>query len=328
MPRLELVEERNIRPGRVVGGQVFGGISALADDGKGGLWALSDAHGEHEPARMFRLRDLDPVEVVLLQGAPEGARFDPEGLARLPDGRLFLSTEGEAREPRIKPALYQVLDGRLTPGPAVPEAFWPEPEHGPQVRGVRHNLGFEGLTATPDGGLWLANEQALVQDGTTTSFAAGTLVRLVRYGPDGRCRAQYRYRTDAMHPDPRPGEVESFDRGVSALAALDARRLLVLERGSVAIGGVYDNQVGIFMVVLPEASGESCEEPGDELDKELVLDLASIVPLLDPTYGDLDNFEAMVVTDGGQSLTLASDDNFRDDQRTALLRFRVDPARD
>jgi hypothetical protein len=332
--RLSLAQERNVAPGAVVDEQSFGGISALvfrASDRR--LLALSDGRAEHGPARMFSIdaSRLEPEAAIPLGEPLASQALDLEGMARSRDGSLWVSTEGDGkRSPRLPPAIWRIDDnGRPLDEVRVPDQLIPTPT-GPLRRGVRHNKGIEGLTATPDGRRVIAAvEQALVQDGPPATFEHGTRVRLVVY-EGTEARAQHAYLTDPVPAASAPGEITNADNGISALAALDESRLLVMERAGVAVEGVYTNHVRIYQVSLEEAVDvshlDALSSTTPVLSKHLVLDLDAIIPDLDPIYARLDNFEAMALgsaPDGSPRLFVASDDNFSSDQRTALLAFDI-----
>lgn len=333
---LRLVNERNVRPHTTVDGQSFGGISALVfRERDRQLLALSDGRAEHGPGRMFVV-DADRLEpsTAVLFGAPIATRaLDLEAMARASDGSLWIATEGDGkRSPRLPPAIFRVSDdGRVLGEVPIPKQLEPTPL-GPLRHGVRTNRGIEGLTAAAAGGgrVVAAVEQACAQDGPPATLTSGTTSRLIVYD-NGTPHAQHAYLTDPLPPATRPGKVTAADIGISALAAIDRDRVLVMERAGVAVDGVYSNRIRIYEITLAGASDVSTLEalpPGTPvLDKRLVLDFDQVVGELDPAYGRLDNFEAMALgtgPDGSQRLYVASDDNFSDDQRTALLVFVVE----
>ena len=333
---LTLVAERNVPPHTVVGEHRFGGISALVFRGRDRqLLALSDGRAEHGPGRLFlvdadRLIATDAVRF----GPPMASQaLDLEGMTRASDGTLWVATEGDGkRDPRRPPSIWRVTDdGHVLGEVPVPDQLVPTPS-GELRHGVRSNKGIEGLTAPLEGGARVvaAVEQACAQDGPTATFEQGTTTRLIVY-EGTTARAQHAYLTDPVPPASAAGEVTAADIGVSALAALDRDRLLVMERAGVAVDGAYTNHVRFYEVSLAGAIDVSTVDAlaadAPVLAKRLVLDLDSIIPDLDPAYARLDNFEAMAfgtAPDGSLRLYVASDDNFSDDQRTALLVFAVE----
>ncbi len=246
--------------------------------------------------------------------------------------------------------LTRLHDGE---GEAFPEKF--VVEGWPPEKGVRHNLGFESLTVSPDGTkLFVGGEESLLQDGPTATFEHGALCRIIEYRVgDGEIApvAEYAYPLGpvtwpATLDDIEPADVD-LDVGLVELVALTETKLLALERDFIRERegerrGL--NRVRIFLVDVEGAtdvSGVSSLknglknglENGDEfrpvrpVRKQLLLDFDDIVPKLSPAFRRLDNFEAMglgpVLPDGGRSLLVVSDDNFSARQRSAFLLFSL-----
>jgi hypothetical protein len=139
--------------------------------------------------------------------------------------------------------------------------------------------------------------------------------------------AEHAYLTDAIPA--AAGNVGTAVLGVSALMALDDRRLWVLERAGVAIDDVFENRLRIYQVDVSRAldvSQKPSVTTSDALPKSLVLDLDDVTARLHPPK--LDNFEGMALgprTEKGQrSVVLVSDDNFKATQRTALVAFALE----
>lgn len=118
---------------------------------------------------------------------------------------------------------YHLVDGSLLQSLAVPPVFAQR----------RSNLGFESLTAGPDGShLWTANEEGLSVDGPRATREEGSVVRLLRYDRDEdalHAAAQYAYRTEPIHGDLVP-LVNRHQNGLVDLATLPDGTLLALER--------------------------------------------------------------------------------------------------
>ena len=130
----------------------------------------------------------------------------------------------------------------------LPEHYLPDAGG---TRGVRDNLGFEGLAVSPDGSrLFIAAENALIQDGPTADLDVGSPTRiLVIELPGGRPIAEHLYEVGPVPDQPRPASAFRTN-GVSEILALDNHRLLVLERSfSVGVG----NTVRIYLVDLEGA---------------------------------------------------------------------------
>ena len=134
---------------------------------------------------------------------------DTEEILLLPDDTLLISSERDRAATRgcaasrstaacSRTGRFQILPARLTAGCAGPQV---------QTRGVRSNLGFEGVTLAPDeSALYVMNEEALAQDGSIATPASGTNVRLLRYslssGTPVRSAGHLSHREDLRDADP------------------------------------------------------------------------------------------------------------------------------
>lgn len=145
-------------------GLPVGSLSGLAYDAATGRWAAASDEIQR-PRLVWMDLALGPAITVtprgltrmtLAPGLPADTltALDMEGLALFPDGSFAVSHEGHidrtgtARQPRV---LRATQDGVVTTVIRPRDAFTIDPAD--RTRGVRHNLGFEGLTRTPDGRL-------------------------------------------------------------------------------------------------------------------------------------------------------------------------------
>ncbi|GAB4343229.1 MAG: esterase-like activity of phytase family protein [Cyanophyceae cyanobacterium] len=184
---------------QAIAGVPVGGLSALAyDRSRDRFLALSDARGDHGPARFYTLAmefdrgtggngDAPKIRRVRVESAtalgdrdgqpfPAGS-IDPEGLALSPRQTVFISSEGDVRN-GIDPFIgeFDRTTGRLLKTLPLPPYYLPQrdetkPDAPP--RGIRNNLGFESLTVWPPGDraaavepfrLFTATESNLAQD--------------------------------------------------------------------------------------------------------------------------------------------------------------------
>lgn len=366
---LELVADFNIATGTSFGDIPdvdFGGLSGLFfDPDRMEIVAISDSRTNNwyftlemeldgnsitvTPKAVTRLEDgsFPDADGAAGAGAPaDGASaarrvFDPESIARAPNGNLFVSAEGlVALEPRIAPTISEFEpDGRFVRFLPVPDKYVPEAE-GPQTKGTVNNLAFESLTVSPDGSrLFTATEAALVQDGAPSSAEEGSPARILEIeiteGTAGSVK-EYVYRVE---PLTLPDDFEPIagENGVVELLALGNEELLALERNFVR-GGTREaprrrNVIRIFRVTLQGATDVadifSLADATDlvPVTKELVIDFDEITPGLSPQYPALDNFEGLswgpILPDGSPSLIVVSDNNFNPWQRTSFLLFRI-----
>lgn len=340
LTRLQFLGEARLPPRTRLGDTEVGGLSGLTFDPRRGVfYVVSDDSGGRGPARFYTVRlDLEAagavtgVEVIGVttlrddrgEPLPRGS-VDGEGIALLGDSSLFVSSEGHAN--RLVPPFVRRfdLDGRLAEELALPQGYLPRSD---RRAGVRHNLGFESLTLTPDGRhLFTASENALLQDGPEAALGQRSPCRILRFDlASGRASGEFLYWTEplaaaALVPDGL--EVA----GLVELLALHPDYLLALERSfSLGVG----NSIRLFEVSLAEATNflglESLAYPSPEAlhaaDKRLVLDLGELGV-------QLDNLEGMTfgpgLPDGRRTLVLVGDDNFNPPlQVTQFLVLGVD----
>lgn len=327
-----------------------GGISGLTYDADNNIYyALSDDRGTRESEAnsndpRFYTLDIDLSDGSLDEGDVEfqTVRFlnnvssqaftpgsvDPEGIALTDEETLYISSEGDANN-LIDPFIAEfTLDGQILDELDVPDKFLPTAD---QSSGIQNNQAFESLTITPDGNtLFTATENALFQDGESSSLEAGSPVRIIQYDLDTEeVVGEFLYETDPIPFAPDP--VDSFaDNGLVELLATDnTGTLLALER-SFAVG--VGNNIRLYEIDVRGATNISSvdgllNEEGEITDVD---ETVSKRLLLD--FSDLgitqDNSEAVsfgeTLPDGRQSIIVASDNNFNDAQFTQFLAFAID----
>ena len=305
-------------------GTRIGGFSGITrDETTGRYWVISDDRGQYGPVRVYRLRiDLPTgpggaqpaapavvVEAMLPLRDASGRPFAPsmidtEGIALVPDGFLV------STEPIVRKGVQAFIgahgpDGVLRREIPLPARYRTEGE-----RGIRDNLGFEGLATTRDGRYLFAGlENALAQDGPTADVGVPSRSRLLRFDlrTPGR-PAEFVYVVDAVSPAPPDAEA-ARGNGLSDLLPIDDEHVLVLERQFIEGIG---NGLRIYEVSLEGATDVSGLDSlkGASFvpaSKSLVVDFADIG--IRP-----ENFEGMTfgppLPDGRSTLVVVSDDNF------------------
>ena len=321
---VELLAETSLPGDLEVDRTLVGGLSGLTyDPGCDLYYALSDDRGSIGPPRFYTLRvrlDGDGVDARVLgatllrgaDGAPyESGELDPEALALHADGTLFLASEGIPHR-ALDPLIGRFgLDGAVQDAQELPDHFLASEDGG---RGVRNNLGFEGLAISPDGRrLFVASENALIQDGTVADLDSGSPTRILVIDlVGGQTVAEHLYLVSPVPDEPRPAGAFRTN-GISEILALDNTRLLVLERSfSAGVG----NTVRLYLVDLEGAANIAHIESlrgihglhPEPLTKVLVADVANLG--VEP-----DNIEGMalgpVLEDGRRLLVLIADNNFQ-----------------
>lgn len=358
IPELEFIGMQILPTGSTVDGIRINELSAIAyDPERDQFLAVNDSPGPGA-ARIYRFElnydgqrfhDLEAVNARQLRYADGSVLpdIDAEGLTLGPGGELYVATEGrsgtadpDSRNPAVW--AFDLTNLRRTGVLPVPEKFLPRDRAGSsvapgsrsQVSGVQLNLGFEGLTISPDGNtLYVVNEAALLQDDDRGPFdselnqAQDSRSRILRFDRDAeghwQAGAEKVYRSD-------PGTNVLFARrfnSVSSLLAIDnSGNLLVLERGliennlhtgsyRIRIYSVNFNQPGTTDVAdLPSLTDLADGKELQELAKHLVWEGSA----------GLDNIEGMTwgrVVDGRRTLVLVSDNNSSRRQQTQFLAF-------
>lgn len=322
--------------GLMISGVEFGGISGLDYDADADLfYAISDDRSEKAPARFYRLKlvieedgvkGVDIVSSHVLQGEngePFAAKtIDPEAI-RYDGARqsVFWSSERDAKG---NPTLFEAKpDGGFKRSFAVPGAYLPD-EAG--ERGIRNNLAFEGLTLSVDGEtIWVATENALVQDGPKATLEAGSPSRILGFNVEsGEPVAEYVYETGTIH---QKSETEPYynDNGLTEMLEIDAGTFLAVER-SFALG--TGNEINLYRV---ETAGATDILGADSIaDRDVTpVSKTHVLKIGEGDFGlDVDNIESLTwgpVIAGRKTLVLASDNNFNPNgQFTQFVVFALD----
>lgn len=324
-------------------GVPFGGISGIDRDPATGIFHLiSDDRSQRGPARSLTARidaDLSGIHgVTLLSATPlrdaTGQAFprlgsgmpavDPESIRVDPvTGGRFWTSEGDPAAGGDPLLMLAAPDGHHSTAQPLP----PEWHFDPAGRGgPRPNMTLEGLALFPDGSLILSMEGPQVQDGPPPSPEQAALTRLTRLTRTGRILAQWVYPLD---PIPRLPDAQPVDNGVSEIARLDERHLLVLERaGLKRPDGRFTFDVRLYLVdletgddvaAIPALTGRADVRP---LAKRLLFASRHLPGALPPQ-----NQEGMVLFPdpgtGRRLLLLVSDDNFDKDQCSRFLLFAI-----
>lgn len=259
----------------------------------------------------------------------ENNDVDAEEVVFTPERHFLVASERDLQD---QPWIREFTEtGILLKELPVPEKFVPAEE-----RGVRKNLAFEAMALTPDGKtLFVANEQALIQDGPTATVDHGTTARIVQYNLSSQTPslvAEYPYVTEPIFAAPAD---TSADNGVTAILyvkhLLPKYDLFVLER---AYSSGVGNDIKLFGVNLKGADNVKDVDallfpyPGSAAKKTLLVRISAIEKLSDVPIRP-DNMEAMALgprlSNGHTTLVLASDNNFNDSQRNLFLAFEIVP---
>jgi len=319
-----------------------GGLSDLTYDSTTGLYyAISDDRSQHSPARFYTmavdlsqgtltLGGVTPVTLTTLLGENDKPfppfSLDPESIALTRNRTILIASEGNTHQD-IPPFVREfALTGHSIRSLLIPEKFRPHPQ---KQRGIRNNLAFESLTLTPDQQhLFVATENALLQDGPTATPTQRSCSRILQYDfRSGQPQAEYLYLTEPVTVSKSPHS--DGVNGLVELVALDNRgHFLSLERSFSLPAGVT---IKLFFVSLADATDISQIDSLTNLDrnvrdriqpvrKTLLLDFKTL-------NIHLDNIEGLTLgpdlPDGSRSLIAISDNNFSPLQSTQILAFSL-----
>lgn len=328
---------------------LVGGLSGITYDRQNNrFYAISDDRSQFAPARFYtlnlKLQENESGKVSLAKIDIEGVNFlkneqketypsgtvDFEGIGLSPRGTLFISSEG-AIDKQIAPFIgeFELQTGELQQNIKLPQRFLPDLSNKAQEpRGIQNNLGFEALTIGQSSvmkddpfRLFTATESALLQDEPPSSPEEKTKVRLLHYSIDSVGSpilvSEYLYLLD-------PGTNETLTNGLTELLTLEREGFfLSLERtfGLAGFGGkLYQTVVGNATDTSRILALKGNSEKIVPMKKKLLLDLSTL-------NIELDNLEGMTLgpkfPDGSQTLLLVGDDNFKDEQITQFLLFRL-----
>ncbi|WP_165865764.1 esterase-like activity of phytase family protein [Vallicoccus soli] len=336
---LELIGQEIFASGTEYRGTRVGGLSGLVRDPRTGRYlAVSDDRSSIDPARWYTL-SIDLADGRLDEGdvrfrgvttlrQPGGRPYpenglDTEGIALLRDGRVVVTSEGDATA-LVDPFVGVFRrDGRRVASFPVPRSFRPTAD---ASSGIRNNLALESAGTSPDGRwLFTATENALAQDGPAASEQAGSPSRLLRYDArTGRLDRTVVYETEPVAAPASPAGAFSTN-GLVDVLPLGRDEVLAVERSFSTGAG---NTIKVFRASLrgatdvtrvPSLAGH--DGPVRAVRKELLLDLSTLGILLDNVEGIA---WGPVLPDGRRSLVLVSDDNFSGTQFTQFLAFAVD----
>ena len=342
--RLELLGQASIPHNHNFKATPIGGLSGLSYDPQTETYyVISDDRSDKAKARFYSFRlELNAEERLENDGIqfeevhflrpkkdtyyPEG-EIDPEGIVFASDSLQYIVSEGIPGKD-IAPFVNAYDDnGTLVEQLPVPESYRTDTDTAGENYGVRNNLGFEGLTASPDGTkLYAGIENALWQDGPEADAKSESPSRLIIYDLSAdSILHEYVYMVDRVHYESDQTDMFAVN-GLTALLALDnTGRLLVLERSFVAGQG---NRIALYSMNMKCATDikgtfnlQRLEESPQPAKKELVAYLNDF----DIT---IDNFEGLTLgprlKQGGRLLLMVSDNNFSDDQQTLFTAFRIE----
>jgi len=265
----------------------YSGITWLGDNHyavvhdklNGGGIVLFDIDIQPETGAIERVRAVVP-DATRLSGV---TGMDNEGIT-FAKGKLYVSAESDQSIREYE--MDGTPTGRLL---QIPEEM--------QRDKIFGNAGFEALTYNEVTGLfWTTTERPLPADQDTS-----LIHRLQSFGADLQPAVQYLYRMD--EPLRKAEGTRAYVHGISALAALDDGRLIVLERElyvpSSVLKALNDSFALVKLYVV-----DPVRSSGGVLSKQQLAAFST-------TLGSLANYEGMCLgpklSDGRQTLLLIAD---------------------
>jgi hypothetical protein len=179
---------------------------AVGDNGAQAIWTMSVAL-DSSTGRITSATVTGSIAAAL--------GSDSEGIAyRSTTGSVFVSDEVASSITQ-----FGATSGATIGGVTVPAIY--------ASANVQSNMGLESLAFGP-GGLWTANEEAIVPDGSLSTTSQGSWVRIQRFDAALAAAGQWAYRTD---PISALSPFTTAERsGVVDILPWTASTLLVLER--------------------------------------------------------------------------------------------------
>ena len=342
---LRVIGATSLPTGTQFQGVEFGGISGIDRAADGSYWAIADDRGGERGTPRFYNLSLDydaagfngvTINSQTYMQRPDGTTFpsnartvDPEGIRVAPNGNLYWSSEGNWNANAA--SRYQPFVREMTTSGAFVREFATPAMYNyvdNATTGGRNNKLFEALTVTPDGTIYTANEDALVQDGPITSISNGGVVRLTALDPvSGAAGAQYAYELPPIPVDAAPGAPFGPDNGLPELLAISDTQFIAIERAfAFGVGNTIRLTLAEITADTTDVSNFASLAGADytPMRRTLLLEM----PI---TYEGitLDNIEGVswgkTLANGNRTLVLVADNNFSATQSTQFIALEIAP---
>lgn len=342
---LRVIGATSLPTGTQFQGVEFGGISGIDRAADGSYWAIADDRGGERGTPRFYNLSLDydaagfngvTINSQTYMQRPDGTTFpsnartvDPEGIRVAPNGNLYWSSEGNWNAnaaSRYQPFVREMTTSGVFVREFATPAMYNYVDNA--TTGGRNNKLFEALTVTPDGTIYTANEDALVQDGPITSVSNGSVVRLTALDPvSGAAGAQYAYELPPIPVDAVPGAPFGPDNGLPELLAISDTQFIAIERAfAFGVGNTIRLTLAEITAETTDVSSLASLAGVDytPMRRTLLLEM----PI---TYEGitLDNIEGVswgkTLANGNRTLVLVADNNFSATQSTQFIALEIAP---
>ncbi|MBV5286168.1 MAG: esterase-like activity of phytase family protein [Methyloversatilis discipulorum] len=340
---LRVIGATSLPTGTQFQGVEFGGISGIDRAADGSYWAIADDRGGERGTPRFYNLSLDydatgfngvTINSQTYMQRPDGTTFpsnartvDPEGIRVAPNGNLYWSSEGNWNAnaaSRYQPFVREMTTSGVFVREFATPAMYNYVDNA--STGGRNNKLFEALTVTPNGTIYTANEDALVQDGPLTSIGNGSVVRLTALDPvSGAAGAQYAYELPPIPVDAAPGAPFGPDNGLPELLAISDTQFIAIERAfAFGVGNTIRLTLAEITADTTDVSSFASLTGADytPMRRTLLLEM----PI---TYEGitLDNIEGVswgkTLANGNRTLVLVADNNFSATQSTQFIAIEV-----
>ena len=340
---LRVIGATSLPTGTLFQGVEFGGISGLDRAADGTYRAIADDRGGERGTPRFYNLSLDydaagfngvAINSQTYMQRPDGTTFpsnartvDPEGIRVAPNGNLYWSSEGNWNAnaaSRYQPFVREMTTSGVFVREFATPAMYNYVDNA--STGGRNNKLFEALTVTPNGTIYTANEDALVQDGPITSISNGSVVRLTALDPvSGAAGAQYAYELPPIPVDAVPGAPFGPDNGLPELLAISDTQFIAIERAfAFGVGNTIRLTLAEITADTTDVSSFASLTGADYTPMRRTLLLEMPITFDGIT---LDNIEAIswgkTLANGNRTLVLAADNNFSATQSTQFIAIEV-----
>lgn len=342
---LRVIGATSLPTGTLFQGVEFGGISGIDRAADGTYWAIADDRGGERGTPRFYNLSLDydaagfngvAINSQTYMQRPDGTTFpsnartvDPEGIRVAPNGNLYWSSEGNWNAnaaSRYQPFVREMTTSGVFVREFATPAMYNYVDNA--STGGRNNKLFEALAVTPNGTIYTANEDALVQDGPLTSVSNGSVVRLTALDPvSGAAGAQYAYELPPIPVDAVPGAPFGPDNGLPELLAISDTQFIAIERAfAFGVGNTIRLTLAEVTAETTDVSNFASLAGADytPMRRTLLLEM----PI---TYEGitLDNIEGVswgkTLANGNRTLVLVADNNFSATQSTQFIALEIAP---
>ena len=340
---LRVIGATSLPTGTQFQGVEFGGISGLDRAADGSYWAISDDRGGERGTPRFYNLSLDydasgfhgvTINSQTYMQRADGSTFpssartvDPEGIRVAPNGNLYWSSEGNwSTNPS---ALYQPFVREMTTAGVFVREFSTPAIYNyvdNASTGGRNNKLFEALTVAPDGTVYVANEDALAQDGSLTTVSSGSVVRVTALdAATGAARGQYAYELPPIPVDAVPGAPFGPDNGLPELLAISDTQFIAIERAfAFGVGNTIRLTLAEITADTTDVSSFASLTGADYTPMRRTLLLEMPITFDGIT---LDNIEGVswgkTLANGNRTLVLVADNNFSATQSTQFIAIEV-----